>query len=79
MKKYINEKNKKHISKKDMNKKKNIFEDKQNKKDYKKMLKIAIKSKRLMLFSLIIIFQAPLSNMAFCLYREIGEYEKIDI
>ena len=43
------------------------------------VMKFALKSKRLMLFSAIIILQAPISNMAFTLYREIGEYKKIDI
>ena len=51
---------------------------KKEKKDIKEMLKIAFKSKRLMLFSAIVILQAPVSNMAFALYREIGEYKKID-
>ena len=32
-----------------------------------------------MLFSAIVILQAPVSNMAFTLYREIGEYKKIDV
>ena len=50
-----------------------------NKKDFKKMLKLALKSSRLILFSAIVILQAPVANMAFSLYREIGEYEKIDI
>ena len=49
-----------------------------NKKDISQMLKLALKSKRLMLFSAIVILQAPVSNMAFALYREIGEYKKID-
>ena len=48
------------------------------KKDIKQMLKSAFRSKRLMLFSVIVILQAPVSNMAFALYREIGEYKKID-
>ena len=48
------------------------------KKDIKQMLKLAFKSKRLILFSAIVILQAPVSNMAFSLYREIGEYKKID-
>ena len=43
------------------------------------VLKFAFKSKRLMLFSAIVILQAPVSNMAFTLYREIGEYKKIDV
>ena len=43
------------------------------------VLKFAFKSKRLMLFSAIVVLQAPVSNMAFTLYREIGEYKKIDV
>ncbi len=45
----------------------------------KKILKIAMRSNRLLLFSIIVILEAPVSNMAFTLYREIGEYEKINI
>ena len=36
-------------------------------------------TKRLILFIVILILQAPVSNMAFSVYREIGEYYKIDI
>ncbi len=43
------------------------------------VIKFALKSKRLMLFSAIVILQAPVANMAFSLYREIGEYKKIDV
>ena len=43
------------------------------------VLKFALKSQRLILFSAIVILQAPVSNMAFTLYREIGEYKKIDV
>ena len=38
-----------------------------------------LKSKRLLIFSAIVILQAPVSNMAFTLYREIGEYKKVDV
>ena len=51
---------------------------KKEKKDIREMLKLTFKSKRLMLFSSIVILQAPVSNMAFALYREIGEYKKIN-
>ena len=54
-------------------------EEKTKSKDVKKMLKLALKSKRLILFSAIVILQAPVANMAFSLYREIGEYKNIDI
>ena len=52
--------------------------EKKQKKDIREMLKLAFKSKRLMLFSSIVILQAPVSNMSFALYREIGEYKKIN-
>ena len=64
---------------------KNNFSNKNNKDNkykeryLKKMLFQALKSNRLILFSIIVIMQAPVSNMAFTLYREIGEYEKIDV
>ena len=44
----------------------------------KYLLKFTLKSKRLILFIVIVILQAPVSNMAFTLYREIGEYYKIE-
>ena len=61
--------------------KKNDFEKKKNNenKSLKKILIVALKSKRLILFILVAIMEAPTSNMAFTLYREIGEYEKIDV
>ena len=66
----------KHILNKNMSiKNRKIQKDK----DFKKMLKLAFKSRRLILFSIIVIFQAPVANMTFSLYREIGEYEKIDV
>ena len=64
---------------------KNNFSDKNNKdnkhkeRQLKKLLIQALKSNRLILFCIIVIMQAPVSNMAFTLYREIGEYEKIDV
>ena len=39
----------------------------------------ALKSNKLILLNIIVILQAPVSNMAFTLYREIGEYKKIDV
>ena len=48
-------------------------------KSVKKVLIAALKSRRLILFILIAIMEAPTSNMAFTLYREIGEYEKINV
>ena len=51
----------------------------QKRKYIKKILIMALKSKRLFLFSIIVILQAPVSNMSFSLYREIGEYYKIDV
>ena len=46
--------------------------------DIQSLLKRAFKSKRLLLFSAIVILQSPVSNMAFSLYREIGEYKKVN-
>ena len=43
------------------------------------LLKFTLKSKRLILFIVILILQSPVSNMAFSVYREIGEYYKVDI
>ena len=78
-------KNKKNIIKEKKTKlvfKNNNFDDvynNQNRRKNKKLyFKIALKSKRLKLFSIIVIFQAPVANMSFTLYREIGEYKKID-
>ena len=48
-------------------------------KSIKKILLVALKSRRLILFILVAIMESPTSNMAFTLYREIGEYEKIDV
>ena len=45
----------------------------------KQAIKLAIKSRRLILFVIIVMLQIPVGSMAFALYREIGEYNKIDI
>ena len=42
----------------------------------KYILKFTVKSKRLIFFIVIVTLQAPVANMAFSLYREIGEYFK---
>ena len=60
------------------NKDKNNDEE-EDSEEKKRILKQALKSKRLILFSAIVILQAPVANMAFSLYREIGEYYKIDL
>ena len=54
-------------------------DEEEDSEETKRILKIALKSKRLILFSAIVILQAPVSNMAFSLYREIGEYYHIDL
>lgn len=54
-------------------------EIKSNKNDYKKMLIISGKSKRLMIFCIISVLQFPVPAMIFSLFRGIGEYKKIDI
>ena len=79
MKSIINGKSIKSILQLHTSKRNNINFKKQKDKNIKQMIKLAIKSKRLILFSIIVILQAPVANMAFSLYREIGEYEKIDI
>ena len=53
--------------------------DNYNKKITRQLIKLSIKSKRLSLFVLIVVLQIPVGSMAFALYREIGEYKKIDI
>ena len=58
---------------------KSTDENKHKEKKTKTVLMAALKSNRLILFCIIVILQAPVSNMAFTLYREIGEYEKIDV
>ena len=79
IKSIINEKSIKPILQLHTSKRNNININKQKDKNIKQMIKLAIKSKRLILFSIIVILQAPVANMAFSLYREIGEYEKIDV
>jgi hypothetical protein len=79
MKSIVNEKSIKSILQLHTSKRNNINLKKQKDKNIKQMIKLAIKSRRLILFSIIVILQAPVANMAFSLYREIGEYEKIDV
>jgi len=79
MKSIVDEKSIRHILKMHNLKRNNINSNKKKDKNIKQMIKLAIKSKRLLLFSIIVILQAPVANMAFSLYREIGEYEKIDV
>ena len=50
-----------------------------NQKMLRKSIKLSIKSRRLTLFVIIVVLQIPVGSMAFALYREIGEYKKIDI
>ena len=45
---------------------------------FKFLLKFTIKSKRLILFIVIMIMQSPVANMAFSVYREIGEHYKVE-
>ena len=53
--------------------------EKNNQKRLRQLIKLSIKTKRLTLFVIIVILQIPVGSMAFVLYREIGEYKKIDI
>ena len=75
----IDEKSIMHNSQNNTDKTNNLNGHKQKEKNIKQMLKLAIKSKRLILFSAIVILQSPVTSMTFSLYREIGEYKKIDI
>jgi len=52
---------------------------KKEKNNYKKMLLISGKSKRLIYFCIISILHFPVPAMVFSLYRGIGEYKKIDM
>ena len=79
IKNIINEKSIKHISDIHNHKSNYVNGHKQKENNIKQMLKLAIKSRRLILFSVIVILQSPVASMTFSLYREIGEYEKIDI
>jgi uncharacterized membrane protein len=45
--------------------------------DYKKMIKKALKSRKLLSFILIALLQSPVSSMVFALYRAIGENNSI--
>ena len=51
----------------------------QTQKELRQKIKYAIKSKRLILFVIVVLLQIPIGSMSFTLYREIGEYKKIDI
>ena len=79
IKNIIDEKSIKHISEINNHKINNVngYNHKEN--NIRQMLKLSIKSRRLILFSVIVILQSPVASMTFSLYREIGEYEKIDI
>ena len=55
------------------------FDENKEKNNYKKMLFISGKSKRLITFIIISILHFPLPTMIFSLYRGIGEYKKIDM
>ena len=57
----------------------NEDDDEEKEISLKNLLKFTVKSKRLILFIVIMIMQSPVSNMAFTLYREIGEYYKVEL
>lgn len=58
---------------------KNTEKNQLEKKNFKKMVKVSIKSKRLILYAIICIFAAQGPSMVFTLYRGIGEYNEISI
>ena len=53
-------------------------DDEEREVSLKYLLKFTMKSKRLILFIIILVMQAPVANMAFSLYREIGEHFKVE-
>lgn len=69
------------VKKKDMNNNKcfNNIKILKNCMNFCNLLKLSLQSKRLIIFIFVSILQSPVSNMAFTLYREIGEHKKIDI
>jgi hypothetical protein len=54
------------------------FEYEEEKKDILKMLFSALKSINLIIFTLIVVLEAPISSMIFSLSRSIGEFNEID-
>ena len=54
------------------------FEYEEEKKDVLKMLFSALKSMNLIIFTLIVVLEAPISSMIFSLSRSIGEFNEID-
>ena len=52
--------------------------NKSEKSNFKKMILVALKSKRLILYAIISVFTIQGPSMMFTLYRGIGEYNKID-
>lgn len=54
------------------------FEYEEEKKDILKMLFSALKSFNLIIFTLIVVLEAPISSMIFSLSRSIGEFNEID-
>ena len=73
-----NEQNQEHFNEKQLGLISNTVEHEKVKKDFKKMLFAAIKSKALILFILIVILESPLSSMIFSLNRSIGELKGIN-
>jgi hypothetical protein len=74
----INEQNQEHFNEKQLGLISNTVEHEKVKKDFKKMLFAAIKSKALILFILIVILESPLPSLIFSLNRSIGEIKGIN-
>lgn len=74
----LNEQNQEKFSEKQLGLISNTVEHEKVKKDLKKMLFTAIKSKDLILFIIIVVLEAPLHSLIFSLNRSIGEFKKIN-
>ena len=70
--------NQKYLDEKQLGLISNKVEYEKEKKDFKKMMFAALKSKALLIFTLIVVLEGPLSSMIFALYRTIGEEKKIN-
>ena len=74
----INEQSQEHFNEKQLGLISNTVEHEKVKKDFKKMLFTAIKSKVLLLFIIIVILESPLPSLIFSLNRSIGEIKGIN-
>jgi len=73
-----NDQSQEHFSEKQLDLISNTVEHEKVKKDFKKMLFTAIKSRALIDFVIIVILESPLSSLIFSLNRSIGEIKEIN-